>query len=76
MGRREGPYLYDIDGKKKVFDLHCNGGVFNLGHRNREIIEVLRESLDGVDIGNHHLMSRERAELARLPRRGDHGTGR
>jgi len=66
MGKREGPYLYDIDGKKKLYNLHCNGGVFNLGHRNREIIETLKTSLDELDIGNHHLMSRERAELASM----------
>jgi acetylornithine/succinyldiaminopimelate/putrescine aminotransferase len=28
-------------------------------------MELLRESLDELDIGNHHLMSRERAKLAR-----------
>lgn len=66
MGKREGPYLFDIDGKKKLFNLHCNGGVFNLGHRNKEIIETLKASLDELDIGNHHLLSRERAELASM----------
>jgi acetylornithine/succinyldiaminopimelate/putrescine aminotransferase len=64
MGRREGCYLWDIDGKKKLFNLHCNGGVFNLGHRNLELIELLKKSLDEFDIGNHHLLSRVRAELA------------
>jgi putrescine aminotransferase len=65
MGRREGPYLWDLDGRKRLFDLHCNGGVFNLGHRNRELIELLKAGLDEFDIGNHHLMSKARAELAR-----------
>jgi len=65
MGRREGSYIYDLDGEKRLFNLHCNGGVFNLGHRNNELMELLRESLDELDIGNHHLMSRERAKLAR-----------
>ena len=65
MGKREGPYLYDLDGKKRLFNLHCNGGVFNLGHRNSEIISELKEALEEVDIGNHHLMSRERARLAK-----------
>ncbi|MCF7902244.1 MAG: aminotransferase class III-fold pyridoxal phosphate-dependent enzyme [Candidatus Marinimicrobia bacterium] len=64
MGRREGAYLWDIDGKTRLFNLHCNGGVFNLGHRHAELIELLKSSLDDVDIGNHHLMSRHRAELA------------
>ena len=66
MGRREGPFLWDLDGRKRLFNLHCNGGVFNLGHRSSELINVLKESLEEVDIGNHHLISRERAELAFL----------
>ena len=66
MGHREGPYLWDMDGNKRLLNLHCNGGVFNLGHRNSELIDLLRESLTEVDIGNHHLMSKERAYLARL----------
>jgi acetylornithine/succinyldiaminopimelate/putrescine aminotransferase len=66
MGRREGPYLWDMDRRKRVFNLHCNGGVFNLGHRSSELVNVLKESLDEVDIGNHHLISRDRAELAFL----------
>lgn len=64
MGRREGAYLWDIDGQKRLFNLHCNGGVFNLGHRHPELVELLKTSLDEVDIGNHHLMSRHRADLA------------
>jgi acetylornithine/succinyldiaminopimelate/putrescine aminotransferase len=66
MGKRDGNFLWDIDGKKRLFNLHCNGGVFNLGHRNQELTAVLKHSLDELDIGNHHLMSAERAELASL----------
>jgi acetylornithine/succinyldiaminopimelate/putrescine aminotransferase len=40
--------------------------VFNLGHRNRELIDLLKAALDQFDIGNHHLMSRARSELARM----------
>ena len=65
MGRREGCYLWDIDGKKKLFNCHCNGGVFNLGHRNKEIIETLKIALEALDIGNHHLLSAHRAEVAK-----------
>jgi acetylornithine/succinyldiaminopimelate/putrescine aminotransferase len=66
-GRRQGAYLWDIDDEKRLFNLHCNGGVFNLGHRNPELIDLLKASLDGLelDIGNHHLISKYRAELAR-----------
>jgi putrescine aminotransferase len=63
MGEREGMFLSDMDGGKHLFNLHCNGGVFNLGHRHPELIELLKLSLDRFDIGNGHLMSRMRAEL-------------
>jgi acetylornithine/succinyldiaminopimelate/putrescine aminotransferase len=65
MGPRKGVYLQDIDRGKRLFNLHCNGGVFNLGHRNIELIELLKTGLDDYDIGNHHLMSKVRADLAR-----------
>ncbi len=65
MGPRKGSYIRDIDRSKRLFNLHCNGGVFNLGHRNIELIELLKSGLDDYDIGNHHLMSKVRADLAR-----------
>ncbi len=64
MGYREGSRLFDIDGKKEIYNLHSNGGVFNLGHRNKEIVNLLKEQLNFYDIGNHHLMSKPRADLA------------
>jgi putrescine aminotransferase len=66
MGRREGNYLWDMDGKKRLFNLHCNGGVFNMGHRHGELVALLKKALDELDIGNHHLMSEERAGLAAM----------
>ena len=64
MGAREGPWLSDMDGASRLYNLHCNGGVFNLGHRDPRIRAALLDAVDELDIGNHHLMSRERAELA------------
>lgn len=66
LGKREGAYLWDVDGEKKLIDCHCNGGVFNLGHRNLEIIQTLSQSLQEYDIGNHHLISANRASLAQV----------
>jgi len=40
IGKREGYVLTDIDGHS-VFDVHLNGGTFNLGHRNPEVIASL-----------------------------------
>ncbi len=66
MGQREGAWIHDMDGKKRLFNCHSNGGVFNLGHRNPEIIKTLKSALDELDIGNHHFMSQERTALAKL----------
>ncbi|MBW1710053.1 MAG: aspartate aminotransferase family protein [Deltaproteobacteria bacterium] len=66
MGRRAGPYFWDLDNEKRLFNLHCNGGVFNLGHRNEEITEALQQGLTELDIGNGHLISKARADLGRL----------
>jgi len=63
-GMRSDCYLQDMDGKQKLFNLHCNGGVFNLGHRNPEISAVLKSAIDTCDIGNHHLLSQYRAKLS------------
>ena len=41
-GQREGPYIFDKLGEKRLIDCHCNGGVFNLGHRNPAVIDALR----------------------------------
>ncbi len=64
FGRREGPYVWDATSEKRLINCHCNGGVFNLGHRNPKIIKSLQESLKELDIGNHHLISEQRARLA------------
>lgn len=64
MGRREGYYIYDLDGKR-LMDVHINGGTYSLGHRNPEIIGALVEGTAYFDIGNHHFPSPVKAELAR-----------
>lgn len=64
IGRRQGPYVWDIDGKKRLINCHCNGGVFNLGHRHPEIAGIVREKLSELDIGNHHFISEARGRLA------------
>lgn len=61
--RREGYCLYDMDGKRLI-DVHLNGGTYNLGHRNPELVATLKDALDTYDIGNHHFPSIARAELA------------
>jgi len=66
MGKREGCYLWDMDGAKKLFNCHSNGGVFNLGHRHPDVIAALQSVLNNLDIGNHVLLSSHRAVLAKV----------
>ena len=63
MGKREGYRIWDVDGRELI-DIHLNGGVYNLGHRNPDVIAALTEALQTLDIGNHHIPSTERAALA------------
>jgi putrescine aminotransferase len=64
FGRREGVWVWDVDGQRRLIDCHCNGGVFNLGHRHPRVVAALRRGLEELDIGNHHLVSEHRALLA------------
>jgi acetylornithine/succinyldiaminopimelate/putrescine aminotransferase len=63
MGKREGNYFWDLDGRR-LFDVHINGGTYNLGHRNAEVIAALKEALGHYDMGNHHFVSVARTRLA------------
>lgn len=65
MGLRGGSTFGSTDGLRRWINCHCNGGVFNLGHRNPRVVAALRRALDQLDIGNHHLVSPWRAQLAR-----------
>ncbi len=63
IGKREGYYFWDMDGKQ-LMDVHINGGTYSLGHRNREVIDAMIEATESVDIGNHHFPSPLKAKLA------------
>lgn len=64
IGKREGYFIYDMDGKE-LMDVHLNGGTYNLGHRNPEIVSTLKKALDEFDIGNHHFPAIGRSQLAK-----------
>ncbi len=64
-GKRRGPYIYDVNGKRYI-NCHCNGGVFNLGHRHPEVIKAVTNAMKIYDIGNHHLVSEPKAMLAEM----------
>lgn len=63
-GRREGCYIWDVDGEKRVLNCRSSGGVFNLGHRPPSTVDALREALEELDCGDHLLLSEQRAALA------------
>ena len=65
IDRREGYYLYDMDGRRLI-NLHLNGGIYSLGHRNPEVIAAVREGMDHFDIGNHHFPALMRTKLAEM----------
>ena len=63
IDRRENYHLYDMDGKRLI-DVHLNGGTYNLGHRNPELLEVLNAAGKRFDMGNHHFPALARTALA------------
>jgi putrescine aminotransferase len=64
IGARDGGRFADAFDGRWFWNCHCNGGVFNLGHRNPRVVRVVQDALDHLDIGNHHLISGRRARLA------------
>ncbi len=63
IDRREGYYIYDVEGKRLI-DVHLNGGTYNLGHRNPEVVAAVTAAMRRFDIGNHHFPSLARTALA------------
>lgn len=72
QGKREGLYISMLEGTRKnkpaikLLDCRTSGGVFNLGHRHPKIIQAMKDGINaGLDIGDHHLLSEQRALLAK-----------
>ena len=63
--KRGGCQISDANGKT-FYNCHSNGGVFNLGHRNKEVINVVTLAMQTYDIGNHHLISKPKALLGKM----------
>ncbi len=71
-GKRKGIKFGTLAGPRpsdppmELFNCHTCGGVYNLGHHNPRIIQVLKDALDGgLDIGDHLLLSEWRAILGK-----------
>ena len=67
-GRREGSYVWDAEGKRRLLDCTTGGGVHALGHRNPEILAANLAQLGRLDearaevelflVGNPHFTTR------------------
>jgi putrescine aminotransferase len=69
-GKRDGVKLSALENSKlgepplEFFNCRTSGGVYNLGHQNPRIFKLLKEALEeGLDIGDHILLSEQRALL-------------
>lgn len=66
MAARDGVRFQDSDGRWYL-NCHCNGGIFNLGHRPESTRRALLAALEETDVGNAWLPSRWKGRLgARL----------
>lgn len=64
IGRREGVYMWDVEGKRRLIDCGAGGGVHALGHRHPKVLQALQKALDdGRDTG---LWSVPNAEYLKL----------
>src|SRR5262249_61063947 len=66
IDRREGYFIWDMSGLRLI-DVHLNGGTFNLGHRNAELVEAITTGIRSFDIGNHPFPPAPQAPLAQAP---------
>ena len=55
--------FWDMAGRRLI-DMHLNGGTYNLGHRNPEVMAAVVDGMERFDIGNHHFPSLARTALA------------
>ncbi len=62
--RREGAYVWDISGKKYL-DCMTGAGSFNVGRRNPQVIQALKNALEHYDVGGFLFFSELKVELAK-----------
>ena len=63
-GAREGARVQDAYTGKWYWDCHRNGSVYNLGHRNPEVLAALGEAMRQLEVGNLFLCSGHKALAA------------
>lgn len=60
----QGPFVYDIDGRKYL-DCYTSAGVYNLGRRPPEVVDFFKQAIHETDQGNFPMISIEKSSLAR-----------
>jgi len=63
IDQRDDYFIYDMSGKRLI-DVHLNGGTYNIGHRNAEVVQAITMAMQHFDIGNHHFPAITRSALA------------
>jgi len=63
-GRREGVWVWDVDGSRRLLNCRC-GEIFNLGHRPPRVVAALKAALDEIDVGDHLILDEMRAALGK-----------
>ena len=51
VGKRDGWYIWNLEGTRRVLECANSGGVHALGHRNPEILQTLLDALGRFDAG-------------------------
>lgn len=62
--RREGAWVWDLDGRK-FLDCFTSAGSFNVGRHNPRIVAAAHRAVDELDNGNFLLCSKQKADLAK-----------
>jgi acetylornithine/succinyldiaminopimelate/putrescine aminotransferase len=63
-GKRQGARVQDAYTGKWYWDCHRNGSLYNLGHRNPEVLEAVGQAMRQLEIGNLFLCSGHKAAAA------------
>jgi putrescine aminotransferase len=63
-GAREGARVQDVYTGRWYWDCHRNGSVYNLGHRNPEVLAAIGEAMRQLEVGNLFLCSGHKAVAA------------
>jgi acetylornithine/succinyldiaminopimelate/putrescine aminotransferase len=63
-GSRDGARVQDAYTGKWYWDCHRNGSVYNLGHRNPEVLTAVSEAMQQLEVGNLFLPSGHKARAA------------